>query len=57
MTATCEGKQSFDTYTKGHKAVTRIRKFNGERGPIALYRCPYCPAWHVGAKDKSQKSK
>lgn len=57
LTSQCEGKQGFETFKRAESAAKRIRKFNGERGPIAIYRCSWCPSWHIGSKPRGRKSK
>ena len=53
----CYGKQAFPSFEKGKRAIDRIRKFDKGSEPIALYRCPYCPDWHIGTKIKGRRSK
>lgn len=46
----CQGKQAFGSWVEGDRAITRIRKFDSRTAPVHLYRCPYCPSWHIGSK-------
>lgn len=47
----CEGKQRFDTYSEGDRVIKRMRGYKRDRKePVNLYRCPYCPGWHIGRK-------
>lgn len=54
----CNGKQAFPSYREVELAIKRIRKFEKKyAGEVAAYRCPYCPAWHIGGKPHGRKSK
>lgn len=54
----CDGLQAFRTFTDANRAGTRIRKFDKNKGGmIAVFRCAYCPCWHIGSKPKGKKSK
>ncbi len=53
----CDGKQGFGSFIEAERAVKRIRKFSKKDGQMALYRCSYCPNWHLGSKPKGRRSK
>lgn len=57
QTYACEGKQVFTSFREGEKAIKRIRKLDNKDAQLALYRCPYCPHWHIGGKRRGDKSK
>lgn len=48
----CEGKSPFLTFAQAVRALRRMLKRRGrdaakQRG-MHVYRCPYCPAYHIG---------
>lgn len=50
----CEGKQRFNTFREGELVIKRMRRYHRDRKePMNLYRCPYCPGWHIGRKTKN----
>lgn len=56
----CHGKQAFNTFREGDRAIKRIRKYSHmtkNDGQLNLYRCSYCPAWHIGTRSNIGHSK
>lgn len=57
QTAACVGKTPFMSYfaaekvTCGKWAKRRKRKDGHRTGAFKIYRCPYCPNWHIGGME------
>lgn len=49
-TLACIGKQGFDTWSAADKVLRAMRRHRTHHGRAAIYRCPYCPKWHIGQR-------
>ncbi len=43
----CEGKRSYETREEARRVQGRMVR-QGEAGPLNVYHCARCGAWHVG---------
>jgi hypothetical protein len=52
LSASCFGKQAFPDRSSAAAIMSRMasyKKFDPTRG-LQAYRCPNCPAWHIGGQ-------
>lgn len=51
----CNGKQAFSNWREANKALTRIRKYDDKTTPIHIYRCEFCPNFHLGGRHRKKR--
>ena len=48
----CNGKEPFDNGASAARAARNMGRFGKN---VEVYRCSYCPKWHIGKGSKSRK--
>ncbi|MBB5985919.1 hypothetical protein [Sphingobium lignivorans] len=57
--AACMGKHGFNNWNEASAALKHMyRKRRNKQDidhSIGIYRCPYCPKWHLGSQTRRNK--